>query len=73
MAGEVHGEQEQGELLHHGNAAFVGQRERKRFDFWSFFSCGGLRVQGRPRPFGGTPETDEVFKVLRGGARPVGC
>lgn len=45
MAGEVHGEQEEGQLLHHRDAALVGQRERKRFYFWGFFSCRGLGVQ----------------------------
>lgn len=66
MAGEVHREEEEGQFLHHRNAALVGQGERERFYFWSFFSSCGLRVQRRPWPFSGTSETDEVFEVLGG-------
>lgn len=51
MTGEVHGEEEKGQLLHHGDTAFVGQRERKRLYFWGFFGCCGLSVQCGARPF----------------------
>lgn len=58
MAGEVHGEEEQGQFLYYRDAAFMGQSKRQRFDFWSFLSHCGLRVQSRAWPFSRPPETN---------------
>lgn len=66
MTGEVHGEEEEGQLLHHRDAAFMGQSEGQRFYFWGFFGCRGLSVQSRAGPLGCPPQTDQVFKVLKG-------
>lgn len=65
VAGEVHGEKEEGQLLHHRYATLVGQRKGQRFDFWSFFGRRRLGVQCGARPFGRPPQTDQVFKVLQ--------
>ena len=64
MAGEVHGEEEEGQLLHHRDAAFMGQCEGQGFYFWGFFGCCGLSVQRGAGPLGRPPQTDQVFKVL---------
>lgn len=69
MAGEVHGEEKQGQFLHHRDAAFMGQCKGQRFYFWGFFGCCGLSVQCGAGPFGRPPQTDKVFKVLEEGAR----
>lgn len=64
VAGEVHGEEEEGQLLHHGDAALVGQCEGQGLYFWGFFGCWGLCVQCGARPLSCPPQTDQVFKVL---------
>lgn len=69
MAGEVHGEEKQGQFLHHRDAAFMGQCKGQRFYFWGFFGCCGLSVQCGAGPFSRPPQTDKVFKVLEEGAR----
>lgn len=69
MAGEVHGEEEEGQLLHHRDAAFMGQCKGQRFYFWGFFGCCGFGVQRGAGPFGRPPQTDQVFKVLKEGGR----
>lgn len=69
VAGEVHGEEEEGQLLHHRDAALMGQCEGQGLHFWGFFGCCGLCVQCGAGPFGRPPQTDQVFKVLREGGR----
>lgn len=69
VTGEVHGEEEEGQLLHHGDAALVGQREGQGLHFWSFFGRGGLCVQSGAGPLRCPPQTDQVFKVLRDGGQ----
>ena len=64
VAGEVHGEEEEGQLLHHRDAALMGQGEGQGLYFWGFFGCAGLRVQRGAGPLGRPPQTDQVFKVL---------
>lgn len=68
MTGEVHGEEEQCQLLDHRDATLVRQCERQRLDLWCFFGAGGLGVHGGTWPFGRSPQTDKVFDVLQGGA-----
>ena len=65
VTGEVHGEEEEGQLLNHRDAAFMGQCEGQRFDFWGFFGCWGLCVQRGAGPFSRPPQTYQVFKVLQ--------
>lgn len=72
VAGEVHGEEEQGQLLDHRDAAFMRQGEGQRLDFWRFFGGAGLGVHGGARPFGRAPQTDQVFDVLEGGEERQG-
>lgn len=67
MAGEVHGKEEEGQLLHHRDAAFMGKCEGQRFDFWCFFGCCALSVQCGAGPFSRPPQTDQIFKVLKEG------
>lgn len=55
VAGEVHGKEEQGQFLHHRDAAFMGQGKGQRFYFWGFFGCCGLSVQCGAGPFGRPP------------------
>lgn len=71
VAGEVHGEQEQCQLLDYRDATFVRQGEGQGLDFWRFFGGGGLGVHGGARPFSRAPQTDQVFDVLEGGASGV--
>lgn len=71
VAGEVHGEEEQGQLLHHRDATFMRQGEGQRLDFWRFFGGAGLGVHGGARPLGRAPQTDQVFDVLEGGASRI--
>ena len=72
VTGEVHGEQEEGQLLHHTDAALVGQGERQRLHLRSLLSRCSLRVQGGAGPLRRAPETDQVFKVLLGRERERG-
>lgn len=68
MAGEVHGEQEESQLLDHGDAALVREREGQQLHLRSLLGCGCrrcLRVQRRARPLGRPPQADQVFKVLQ--------
>lgn len=65
VAGEVHGEQEEGELLHHGDAALVRQREGQRLHLRGLLGGRGLRVQRGAGPLGRPPQPDQVLKVLR--------
>lgn len=64
MAGEVHGEEEEGQFLYHGDAALMGQGEGQRLHLRGLLGSGGLCVQGGARPLGCTPQTDQVLKVL---------
>ena len=67
MAGEVHGEQEEGQLLHHADAALVGQGEGQGLHLRGLLSRRRrLRVQRGPGPLRRAPETDQVLKVLLG-------
>lgn len=68
MAGEVHGEEEQRQLLDHRDATFMRQGEGQRLHFWCFFGASGLGVHGGARPFGRAPQADQVFDMLEGGA-----
>lgn len=64
MTGEVHGEEEKGQFLHHRDAALMGQCEGQRLHLWGLFGGRGLCVQGGAGPLSCTPQTDQVLKVL---------
>lgn len=68
VAGEVHGEEEQRQLLDHGDATLVRQGEGQRLHLRRFFGAGGLGVHGGARPLGRSPQSDQVLDVLEGGA-----
>lgn len=65
VAGEVHGEEEEGQLLHHRDAALMGQCEGQRLYLWGFFGCCGFGVKRGAGPFGRAPQADQIFKVLQ--------
>lgn len=64
MAGEVHGEEEQGQLLYNRDATFMGQGEGQRLYFGGFFGGCGLCIHSGAGPLSCSPQTDQVFKVL---------
>lgn len=65
VASEIHGEEEEGQLLHHRDAALMGQCEGQLLHFWGFFGHCGLCVQRGAGPLSCPPQTDQVFKVLK--------
>lgn len=70
VAGEVHGEQEERQLLDHADTALVGQREGQQLHLGRVLYSRRRRrrricVQRRARPLRRPPQSDQVLKMLR--------